>query len=175
MYCPPVPAAFGLASQASRRRLAGHHSPRAWTAMMMFLVLMLCGPHSSERGPQAMPRFWCGNTVEPGRTRGKMTELLLSVQVSFPARRSRMLHTGPSLLKGFTSSPSRRPGCIWPERVVGLGLNDESRRNQVRLAPEIGRVTRVEPRQLSQPRRSSSRAGTLCQTTLPGFDRRAAI
>ena len=100
-------------------RLAGHHSPRAWTALMMFLALMLCGPHSSERGPQAMPRVWCGNTVEPGRTRGKMTELLLSVQVSFPARRSRMLPTGPSLLKGFTSSPSRRPGCIWPERVVG--------------------------------------------------------
>ena len=96
-------ASVRLASQASRRRLAGHHSsrawtammifrlaghhsPRAWTALMMFLALMLCGPHSSERGPQAMPRVRCGNTVEPGGTRGKMTELLLSVQFSFPAR-----------------------------------------------------------------------------------------
>ena len=126
-----------LASQASRRRLAGHHSsrawtammmfrlaghhsPRAWTALMMFLVLMLCGPHSSERGPQAMPRVRCGNTVEPGGTRGKMTELLLSGQVllSRPCR-SRMLRTRPSLLKGIASSPSQRPGVMTRVRWAG--------------------------------------------------------
>ena len=60
--------------------LAGH-TPRSVDRVLMLLVLMLAGHPPLRVDRELMPRGW-----GPGRTRGKMTELLLSDQVSFPAR-----------------------------------------------------------------------------------------
>ena len=58
--------------------LAGH-TPPSVDRVLMLLVLMLAGhtPPSVDR--ELMPRGW-----GPGRTRGKMTELLLSLPIKSP-------------------------------------------------------------------------------------------
>ena len=54
-------------------------TPRSLDRVLMLLVLMLAGhpPLSVDRA--LMPRSW-----GPGRTRGKMTELLLSLPIKSP-------------------------------------------------------------------------------------------
>ena len=47
--------------------------------MMMLLVLMLAGHPPLRVDRELMPRGW-----GPGRTRGKMTELLLSLPIKSP-------------------------------------------------------------------------------------------
>ena len=47
--------------------------------MMMLLVLMLAGHPTLRVDRELMPRGW-----GPGRTRGKMTELLLSLPIKSP-------------------------------------------------------------------------------------------
>ena len=91
-----------------------------------------------------------------------MTELLLSLPIKSPFPPVSALACCV-LVHPCLREPPRHPHngpAVYDSSGVGLGLNNESRWNQIRLAPKISRVTRVEPRQLSRPRPSPSRAGT---------------
>ena len=152
--------------------LAGH-TPPSVDRVLMLNRADVGGPHSSERGPRADAERY-GPGWDPGKNVGAAA--IASGQVSSPARVAlaccvlvhpclrespRHLHIGPAL---------------YDASEVGLGLNNESRRNQIRLAPKISRVTRVEPRHFSRPRSSLAvRDYTLWQTTLPGVHRRAIL
>ena len=58
--------------------LAGH-TPPSVDRVLMLLVLMLAGHPPLRVDRELMPRGW-----GPGRTRGKMTELLLSLPIKSP-------------------------------------------------------------------------------------------
>jgi hypothetical protein len=129
---------------------------------MMLLVLMLAGHPPLRVDRELMPRGW-----GPGRTRGKMTELLLSDQVSFPARVALAccVPVHPCL-RDSPRHPHSGP-AVYDARGGGLGLNNESR----------GSVESHGSSRANFPHPAFRRAVQehSCQTTLPGFDRRAAI
>ena len=58
--------------------LAGH-TPPSVDRVLMLLVLMMAGHTPLSVDSELMPRGW-----GPGRTRGKMTELLLSLPIKSP-------------------------------------------------------------------------------------------